>query len=299
MSLLREIQKAAIDSSIDLPTLLRKCKVLAARLGNENFKHWIDNELSGYDRKDDLPEYRILNVNSKGNFCGPFGSGLRNGDIPLLCVPEDFREYLGHSYLMQPIAAISSLVANKDAGTFEEPWDPNIVARFGRSIYEDLVCMQAWKVIPAPALVAILDTVRTRVLNFVLEIEAENPSAGEAMNNEKPLPQETVQHIFNTYIAGNVQNLASGSTDVSQNAKWQKGTESEIFAKLLDAVLAANMSKPIKEEVSSAIEELRTASGAANFKEKYHRLMGILADHIQVLGPVMAPFLAPLAAMLT
>ena len=54
MSLLRQIQDAAIDSSIDLPTLLRKCKVLAARLGNEDFKRWIDNELVGYDRKEDL-----------------------------------------------------------------------------------------------------------------------------------------------------------------------------------------------------------------------------------------------------
>ena len=48
MSLLREIQEAAIDGSIDLPTLLRKCKVLAARLGNDDFTDWVDAELNGY-----------------------------------------------------------------------------------------------------------------------------------------------------------------------------------------------------------------------------------------------------------
>ena len=34
MSLLREIQDAAVDSDVELATLLRKCKVLGARLGN-------------------------------------------------------------------------------------------------------------------------------------------------------------------------------------------------------------------------------------------------------------------------
>ena len=200
MSLLRQIQDAAVDSSVELPTLLRKCKILAFRLGNEDFKRWIDNELSGYDEKDDLPEYRILNVNSKGHFSGAFGSGLKNADIPLLCVPEDFRESLGHSYLMQPIAAIASLVSSQSSGTIQEAWNPDWVAHFGRNIYERMVCMQAWKVIPASALVAALDTVRTRVLNFVLEIEAQNPAAGEAMIDEKPVPPEKVQQIFNTYI---------------------------------------------------------------------------------------------------
>lgn len=297
MSLLRQIQDAAIDSSIDLPTLLRKCKVLAARLGNDDFKRWIDNELSGYDKASDLPEYRVLSVNSKGHFSGAFGSGLRNADIPLSCFPENLREGLGHSYFAQPIAAMVSLVTSDKSGTLQEPWDPDLVAHFSQRIYENMVCMQAWKVIPASALVAALDTVRTRVLNFVLEIEAQNPAAGEAMVNEKPVPQETVQHIFNTYITGDVQNLASGSTSVTQHAKLQKNTDPELFAKLLDAIAAAKLPKPIEIEVGGAIEDLRAASGSVAFKEKYHRFMGILADHMQVLGPVVAPFLAPLAVM--
>lgn len=299
MSLLRQIQDAAIDSSIDLPTLLRKCKVLAARLGNDDFKRWIDNELSGYDNKNDLPEYRILSVNSKGHFSGAFGSGIRNADIPLRCLPEKFRENLRHAYLMQPIAAIASLVEDSNSGSLQEPWNPDLVAHFGQNIYERMACLQAWKVIPASALVAALDTVRTRVLNFALEIEAQNPAAGEAMANEKPVPQETVQHIFNTYITGDVQNLSSGSTNVTQHAKLQKGIDSELFAKLLDAISAANLPKPLEAEVGGVVEELRATSGTAAFKEKYHRFMGILADHMQVLGPVVAPFLPSLTAMVT
>ena len=299
MSLLRQIQDAAIDSSVDLPTLLRKCKVLAARLGNEDFKQWINNELVGYDCKNDLPIYRVLNVNSKGNFSGAFGSSLRNADIPLTCMPKEFRENLGHCYMMSPVAAIASLVKNDNTGTLQEPWNPDVVAYFCQEIYEHMVCMQAWKVIPASSLVAALDSVRTRILNFVLEIEAQNPAAGEAMINEKPVPQEAVQHIFNTYITGNVQNVATGSTNVRQHAKWQEGGDTDLFIRLLDAVVAANVPQPLQTEVAGVIEELRATSGTTGFKEKYHRFMGILADHMQVLGPVVAPYLPPLAAMQT
>ena len=74
MSLLREIQDAAVNSEVELATLLRKCKVLAARLGNGEFKSWVDNELDGYKSPDGLPDYRVLTVNSKGHFAGAFGS---------------------------------------------------------------------------------------------------------------------------------------------------------------------------------------------------------------------------------
>jgi len=106
MSLLREIQEAAIDSTIELSTLLRKCKVLAARLGNAKFKKWVDQELNGYKSKDGVPDYRRLHVTSKGNFFGAFGSALREAPIPLTSIPKDFRTGLDVCYLAQPVAEL-------------------------------------------------------------------------------------------------------------------------------------------------------------------------------------------------
>ncbi|WP_257233996.1 MULTISPECIES: AbiTii domain-containing protein [unclassified Acinetobacter] len=91
MSLLREIQNDAVNSNIKVSDLLRRCKVLAYRLGNEDFKTWVDSELNGYESLDGIPSYRIYNdVNSKGHFSGAFGSGLRNADIPSNCFPKEF-----------------------------------------------------------------------------------------------------------------------------------------------------------------------------------------------------------------
>lgn len=298
MSLLREIQAAAIDSDVPLATLLRKCKVLAARLGNDEFKAWIDRELNGYDSKEELPEYRIVHVNSKGHFSGHFQSGMRNADIPLVCMPEELRENLAHSYLMQPIAALEDLIARTDGGTLNEAWNPDIVAAFGRDIYQNMNCLQAWKVISVGALVAAADTIRTRVLNFVLEIEAENPDAGEAPLNSNPLPLDRVQHIFNTNIYGDVQNLANASPGAQQHATYN-AQNPELFRELIRAIESSGASTEVIGMLAERVHSMGRATNSRSFRDAYLQFMSVVSDHMQVVGGAIAPFLPQLAALLS
>ena len=87
LTLLEEIQNAAVDASIDLRTLLRKCKVLAARLGNGPLEEWLVWESNGYPENADVPDYRIWPLEVKGHFSGPFGSGIKNAPIPNAVLP--------------------------------------------------------------------------------------------------------------------------------------------------------------------------------------------------------------------
>lgn len=169
----------------------------------------------------------------------------------------------------------------------------------GGEIYEDMNCMSAWKVIPHNALVALLDTVKTRVLNFCLEIEAEAPDAGEAPINSQPVPQERVSQVFNTYISGTVQNVATGGTGVNQQATWNAGIEDAMFSNMLAAVRNSSAERAQIEQMAVAIEELRAAPDRSTFASRYTRFMGVLADHMQVFGVVLAPYLPLLAAAAT
>lgn len=295
MSLLREIQDAAIDSKTDLASLLRKCKVLAARLGSEEFKSWVDSELSGYKNVEDLPEYRVLHVTSKGHFSGAFGSGINNADIPMFCLPEKYRETMSRSNMMESVASIEALVSKSDGGTAQEPWNPDFVAMVGQKIYQDMNCMQAWKVIPITGLIAALDEIRNRILNFVLEIEAQDPDAGEAALNSSPVPPEKVNQIFNTYISGSVQNVATGSHSFEQHA-INNDTNAELFSQLLEALQSVNQPE-ITVPLCNNVEEMRSSQGTQSFKEHYQHFMSLLSNHITVLGPVVAPFLPALAAI--
>jgi len=298
MSLLREIQNAAIDSKISLANLLRKCKVLSSRLGNTEFKTWIENELNGYKDLENLPDYRIINVRSKGHFSGPYQSGLRNADIPLLTIDKEYHVMLSHTYLMEPVASIESLIENIEGGTAQEPWDANLVALVGQKIYENMNCMQAWKVIPKTSIVGALEAVRNRILNFVLEIEAEAPDAGEAAINSKPVPEEKVHQIFNTYISGNVANVATGSSDFKQKVN-NSNINKELFDDIIEALSKSEIEQELLTNLSSIIEDMRTNQGTIEFKDSYKNFMSALSDHMQVLGPIISPFLPALSKFIS
>lgn len=299
MSLLRDIQDAAIDNSVALSVLLRKCKVLAARLGNQDFKNWIELELNGYKSNFGLPEYRQFEVNSKGDFSGAFGSGLKNADIPMMCIHKKLKESLSHSYLTQSVASLESTVKqaqNNDEFSLREPWVPDATALCASTIYENLNCMQAWKVIPVSNLVNALDSVRNSILSFALEIESEDPDAGEAKLNTSPVPQEKISQIFNTYISGNVQNVATGSTNFEQHAT-NNATTPEVFALLTEAIELLR-DKSEYEEIKDSVKEMELSYGTETFKNKYQNFMSILSNHITVLGPVVGASLPALSALI-
>lgn len=154
-------------------------------------------------------------------------------------------------------------------------------------------CLQAWKVIPVNALVGIVDMIRNRVLSFVLEIESEDPEAGDAPINSHPIAEERVNQIFNTYITGNVQNVATGSSNVNQSAV--NNEDSKLFNELLQALKAVEGDNIARDQVMGVVEEMRDTRGTHSFKDNYDKFISILADHMQVFGPVVAPFLTSLA----
>ncbi len=285
MSLLREITDAAVDASVEISTLLRKCKVLAARLGNKDFDSWVEHELNGYSSPDEVPSYRRLKrVESRGNFVGMFQSSASNIPIPSSIIPKKYRDFLTKSYSMDPISYYSNLLRNADKkGTFAENWPADYLRIFGSKIYESMNCIGAWKVIPEGYIASLIDTVRNRVLSFTLKIEAEAPDAGETEPNVQPIANERVTQIFNTYIQGDVTNLATGiqptieSTQVTivkndlnslKNYLSSIGLEEQDIAELTEAIDADENSRnqnDLGSRVKSWLSKMGSKAGTSSW----------------------------------
>ncbi len=254
MSLLREIQHDAIDANIDISVVLRKCKVLAARLGNEEFKLWVEHELNGYKSKEDLPEYRILKVESHGSF---LGIAWKANDLPIApsSISEEYQDIVTTAYLMDPISYYQWLIRGKEnaSDVLSQPWPADLIRLVGSKIYEDMNCLNAWKVISRSTIAALLDTVRNLILSFVLEIEAEAPDAGEAPPNVKPIDDKRVTQVFNTLIQGDVASLVAGSQTITQNIEItvvQNDLES-----LKQYLASLGIGEPDLKELEQAIQE--------------------------------------------
>jgi hypothetical protein len=216
MTLLREIQAAATESKVDISTVLRKAKILAARLQNAEFGNWVDRELNGYSDHSTLPPYRVVPVEVRGHISR---SGLHWNDAPIMTasLPEKLRTWGEVCYLSQPIAAIASLAAGAQQGVqLQVPWPQELAIRFGAQGYNGFECLGAWQVVSPHALIGVVDTVRNRILDFALKIEAENPEAGEASPDTEPVPRERVQTIFQNTFYAPVGKLAQNGQDFLQ-----------------------------------------------------------------------------------
>ncbi|MCJ7507660.1 MAG: hypothetical protein MUO85_02870 [candidate division Zixibacteria bacterium] len=218
MTLLQEIQVEAVDSKSDLGTLLRKCRILASRLKNEELKNWVQYELDGYPPDAALPDYRKLQTQSYGYLSGPFGQSINNAPIPSMCIPKEIRHLVAPGVeFRNGVTALQDMISRRETEALQVHWPANVVALVSDRIMEGMTLLQAWKLIPASAVVSILDIVRNRILNFALEIESAAPNAGEG-NLTPALTADKVSNVFNTYIMGNVGNIASGNSQVTQQA---------------------------------------------------------------------------------
>ncbi len=217
MDLLRDIQQSVVESTTDLPSILRKCRIFAARLMNQEFINWVQSELDGYNPDEELPDYRVISCNSYGNFSGPYGSGLTNVPIPILSIPEEYRDYVSEVRFRQGISALNSMI-EKDAGSLKFAWPPNLLPIVGSEIYERMVLLNAWFSLDKFKIISIVETVRNRILNFALEIESSIPEEWIDSSKSAPVLDEVVSNVFNTNIWGNVGNYAAGSSEVIQRA---------------------------------------------------------------------------------
>jgi hypothetical protein len=219
MSLLREIQNAAVDpAATPLAVVLRKCMILASRLGHAPFKAWVDEELNGYARGADLPAYRRGGgVSSIGSFVGPFGASLSNVPLRLGPIPAELRERYQVLEFREGIAQLEEMAAGE--GELISRWSGDLVAKVEGKFFEGFSLIEAHKEIPRSAVVGVLDAVRNRILKFSLEIEEQEPGAGDGAPGAKPLPEERVSQIFNTFIMGAAQNVAVGSPAAVQHAQ--------------------------------------------------------------------------------
>ena len=179
MSLLVEIQNAAVEAG-DIAVALRKAKILGSRLNNGDFKRWVDFELNGYPKDSPLPDYRIIPAIAKGYFNGYGGRALNNAPIPASRLPEKLRDFGRQVYLRQGIGTIEATIGRQNE-TLKSEWPPDLVAMVGRKIYESMSCLSAWQEFPTSALVGIVEAARGRLIDFVLEIERENPDVFHAL----------------------------------------------------------------------------------------------------------------------
>lgn len=228
MSLLDEIITAITETDEKTSSILRKCLVLSYKLKNDSLKAWVSKELTGYERDDpELPDYRRVSAPAKGMFIG-IAYVMNDQPIPSAMLDEDHQHFAESALLTQPLVAYEAADVKQNASI---PWPANLIARYQSTFYDgDFTLSRAWQTLSGPSLAGVVDTVRTRLLTFVLELKdqtVEEDVEVEALapSTVQTLVQMTV--IGGTNVFGNVEQFAANTVQVGDIASL-RGTLSAL-----------------------------------------------------------------------
>lgn len=253
---IQELQQEVVDEKSSIASLLRKAKLIAAKLSLPEVEKWIDDELNGYRdiAPKNLPEYRIIMGSLVGK--NPY-----SGWVPIMMGSEEDQNLLCRIPVMQSVHSLSELISSKGDITF------GLSVDIERTIHKmiDLEIPITRKV-PRSALSNIVDAVRNRLLDWTIELEKSGVAGSgfDFSDDERKRAIEPSHQIFtNNYTV--INSIDRGSS-VSIN---QSSHDLDV------------------DQVSEIIDQIRLnlQSLPSEIREKMEGDVGIVEDQLNSSSP--------------
>jgi hypothetical protein len=273
MGVLRDLESSLIDHRVPVSTTMRRAKVLAVRLGADQLERWVDTELNGYRGESELPPYRRVAAQTIATFSGPLGTMLRNIPAPTAHLKPEVHAYATTHNFTQGVRELESLISDTGDWLLRAPWPPDLLRLLGENVFEGYNCVEAWKPIGRGNVEQVLETIRNRLLNFVLELEKLYP---EADDDERPaIRADQANQVFNLHIYGNSNVVAAGSK-VLQSVQQQ--IASGDVEGLTRALRGAGVSEGDLQDLTKAIKEDGTVATAGSFGKRVSNWIGRMTE---------------------
>lgn len=223
VTLLDDIIDASTDSSVSVADLLRKVQIVAHRLGAADLVTWAKQELAGYDDDATLPSYRVLHTNVIGTFTGPMQSIQR---LPLTVKLPSIESWWD-MHMHQPIVELQALSESEGDRDPTREWPAFIVKEYEDSGVFRLQfhgLFSAHNLITRQSLKGVLDVIRSKALEFALELQTADPDAGSVGGPTITSEPELAGVVYNVTnnIYGDGVNIATGS-QITQKSRVKKG----------------------------------------------------------------------------
>ncbi|MGG8043798.1 hypothetical protein PGO05_10440 [Klebsiella aerogenes] len=204
MDQLQEIIQLLSSGDSGVTNALLKTKILLFSIGRKELATWVNHELNGYPDDAILPEYRIVTT----RILADLNNGVRH--YPAFPLPlgylndEDYLEAT-QSQIVLSISQIETLVVNaEDHQNLQQPIPLDFAyIKYCKKIERGYELTRCYKEIALHNFVSILTQVRSRLLDFVLELT--DQLAG--IPGEKPMTEKLktidTPSLFRNSIFGN------------------------------------------------------------------------------------------------
>ncbi len=240
MSLLHDIQASVVQQSSDIGSILLKLRLLASRLGSVPLEEWIKHETEGYPRESEVPSYRVIEVNYSGTFFGPYGSGIKNAQLP----PYLIEKFAGESWtkykMRDSVAIVDELLRKPSDNESAIGIDAsNLILLLQGKIYENYTCNDIQARISQTSIAGIQYAVRSRILELTIELEKSVPGVSEIKSGlpepETKVNTDKVTQITKQIIFGDVTTISNIGQGSQTNLSIAKRNDKVLIDKITSA----------------------------------------------------------------
>ncbi len=216
--MLENLKNKILEDAVTTSSILRHFLVMAKHLDDQEVHDWVLAELHGYKSNKEvlvLPAYRKFDVESFGYFsCGV--KEYSNLPIPPHAVPESLKKICCIAEIFESIPEIELLMSSKSKNPDADKmtvsnWPADFLTLLDK-VYPKYVCLKAWRVIPETKLFGIVDAVKNKSLQIILNLIDQGIVVDVAID---PTPEQKRQfsNVFETVVKGNIGVLQVGETN--------------------------------------------------------------------------------------
>lgn len=214
LPLVLQLQQLATDNGTDVTELLRKALLVATKLGLQPFRDWVNQELHGYGTNS-VPEYRQVHAELK--FRNPV-----HGLIPFLIEDRKIMEQLCNVPIHESVSSLVDLLQNqREGGSLWLSLDPQLKATLMR-MQDGFAKLEPVRTVGRNQFAAILDAVRTTILDWSLQLEADGV-IGEGMTFSAEEKQRAQSSITIENFQGIIGDVSGSTVTQSLQMSVRKG----------------------------------------------------------------------------
>jgi hypothetical protein len=262
MHLVDEIIEILSSTSPNLENALFKAQVLAHRLGEQEMKQWVSNELKGYPDKEALPNYRILYVTVMASFSNGV---VRYNDqpLPMMGVEKRIRDRLEIRKVSESIAVVSEW-AKRDTD-LALVIAPEYYAHIKSGIDRSFEIERAWGKHSVGAMLQVVTEVRSRLLELALQVADRIPQDPPPEKIKAVSQEVAVSEIFRNAVFGSNTTIVVGSGSIT-------GVTNNVTTNDIGSLVAALQAHGVQ---ASDLDALKIAiQSDANSKEVENKKLG-------------------------
>lgn len=230
MNLLDDIRDDLVDQSTDLTDILRKTIMLAQEHQSPVLREWVESELNGYPEFATVPKYRRVRISLAGTFKSPTGHMMPGVGISAAGLHWRVRDSINNLYIHDSVGALEDSLGH-DVHHRTLPVQAVALLRECNQMEEDLELVEAYQQISRYSIVSILQSIRNRLLDFVLEMQ--KLEAASIDENDNGVEPEAAREAVNIIIRGDNNSVVAAGGNIWQEiAPVQQGDLSSLVAHL-------------------------------------------------------------------